>query len=214
MKSGPFRRVSRLGIRRFLLRDRIVMASAGADPPFKGGETWRNIRRGKSPLRILQFFNRPPFSRFARGGNGTDQRPGRYKGRCARMSNVVSQFTPRDAELLVIMSNGVGWSPRRFSGGDSRYRGIAVLAVAISLGAGLPSEASAQNAAGAAGPRPLARYFPSQDLVAYIEIDGLDGHRGAWQKTAAYRVLNETTTGEMYRAALSRIFAALLARAS
>ncbi len=28
-------------------------------PPSKGGESWRNIRGGKSPLRILQVINRP-----------------------------------------------------------------------------------------------------------------------------------------------------------
>ncbi len=126
------------------------------------------------------------------------------------MSNVVSQYTLRDAEVRFVMGDGVGWSPPRCPGGESRWRFIALLALAISLGVGYPRGANAQNAAGVVKLPPLARYFPSQDLVAYVEFDGLEGHREGWQKTAAYRLLNETTTGEMYRAALPRIFAALL----
>ena len=34
--------------------------------------------------------------------------------------------------------------------------------------------------------------------MAYAEFDGLDAHRDAWTKTAAYKLLNETTTGAMY----------------
>ena len=47
MKSGPFWWVLRLAIRRFLLRDRIVMATAGATPPgpplVKGGKVYALI---------------------------------------------------------------------------------------------------------------------------------------------------------------------------
>ena len=52
---------------------------------------------------------------------------------------------------------------------------------------------------------PLARYFPSQDLVVYVEFDGLERHREAWKKTALFRVLNETTTGAMYEAMVPRV---------
>ncbi len=48
-----------------------------------------------------------------------------------------------------------------------------------------------------AGPRPLAGYFPRQDLVVLVEFDGLDAHAVAWKETAAYRLLNETSTGAM-----------------
>ena len=58
----------------------------------------------------------------------------------------------------------------------------------------------------------LARYFPSQDLVVYVEFDGLDGHSEAWKKTAAYRLFTETTTGAMYEATLPGLFELLLAR--
>jgi prepilin-type processing-associated H-X9-DG protein len=46
-------------------------------------------------------------------------------------------------------------------------------------------------------PAPLAHYFPRQDLVVYAEFGGLDAHARIWQKSAAYRLLNETTTGAM-----------------
>ena len=62
--------------------------------------------------------------------------------------------------------------------------------------------------------RLLARYFPRQDLVVYLEFDGLDGHREAWKKTAAYRLLTETTTGAMYEAAVPRVLGLLLSKQS
>jgi hypothetical protein len=46
-------------------------------------------------------------------------------------------------------------------------------------------------------PASLARFFPSRDLVAYVEFDGLDAHADLWHKTAAYQLLNQTTTGAM-----------------
>ncbi len=49
------------------------------------------------------------------------------------------------------------------------------------------------------------RSFPSQDLVVYVEFDGLDRPREAWKKTALFRVLNETTTGAMYEAMVPRV---------
>ena len=64
------------------------------------------------------------------------------------------------------------------------------------------------------GPAPLARYFPRQDLVVYAEFDGLDAHRDAWTRTAAYRLLNETTTGAMYEQSISRILGLILAKQS
>ena len=54
-------------------------------------------------------------------------------------------------------------------------------------------------------PAPLSRFFPRQDLVVYAEFDGLDAHRDGWRKTAAYRMLNETTTGAMLEQTLTRL---------
>ena len=50
-----------------------------------------------------------------------------------------------------------------------------------------------------ARPAPLARYFPARDLGVYFEFDGLDAHGERWRKSAAYRVLNETSTGAMLK---------------
>jgi len=94
--------------------------------------------------------------------------------------------------------------------------GLLRVVVVVGLVGGIGSIAAApalgQKAAGAAGPVPLARYFPRQDLVVYAEFDGLDAHRDAWTKTAAYRLLNETTTGAMYEQSISRILDLILAR--
>ncbi len=50
-----------------------------------------------------------------------------------------------------------------------------------------------------------AKYVPSQDLIGYLEWDGLDAHADAWKKTAASRVLNETTTGAMFEQIISQL---------
>ena len=52
-------------VERLSVRGRRDRSSLG---PFKGGETWRNIRGGKSPLRFLRIFNRPPWP--SHGGEG------------------------------------------------------------------------------------------------------------------------------------------------
>ncbi len=44
---------------------------------------------------------------------------------------------------------------------------------------------------------PLARYVPRQDLLAYLEFDGLDAHADAWKKSAAYKLLNDTKLGAL-----------------
>ncbi len=82
---------------------------------------------------------------------------------------------------------------------DSSAFRIARAAALLSVGGALIS----LGASGAFGrdapakPRPLAGYFPRQDLVVFVEFDGLDAHAEAWKKTAAYRLLNETSTGAM-----------------
>ena len=44
---------------------------------------------------------------------------------------------------------------------------------------------------------PLARFVPKENLVVYFEFAGLDSHDAAWKNTASYKMLNETTLGEM-----------------
>jgi prepilin-type processing-associated H-X9-DG protein len=90
------------------------------------------------------------------------------------------------------------------------WRTVAILALAIGASNCFAPFASAQEAVLKGKFPSLARYFPAQDLVVYLEFDGLDTHQESWQKTAAFRLLNETTTGVMYRAALPRIFTLLL----
>ena len=70
--------------------------------------------------------------------------------------------------------------------------------------------AMAQPASKMGTPPPLARFFPRQDLVVYAEFDGLDAHRDAWKQTAAYRLLNETTTGAMLEQSFARLLDELI----
>ena len=77
----------------------------------------------------------------------------------------------------------------------ARSRGLLVWFGLANLA--LSSAAMAQDPPKPAAPAPLRAYFPRQDLVVYVEFDGLDAHRDAWTKSAAYRLLTETTTGAM-----------------
>jgi len=52
-------------------------------------------------------------------------------------------------------------------------------------------------AAADAAALPLARCVPRQDLIFYLEFDGLDAHAGAWKNSAAYKLLNDTTLGAL-----------------
>ena len=77
-----------------------------------------------------------------------------------------------------------------------RIRPARVGAAGFALTLLLATVASAQGPSG--GPAPLSRYIPRQDLQIYIEFDGLDAHAEAWQKTAAYKILNTTPAGSMF----------------
>jgi hypothetical protein len=79
------------------------------------------------------------------------------------------------------------------------WRALLLIAVSVGLARGEDSR-----------PAPLARYFPSKDLVAYVEFDGIDAHAGAWKKTAAARIFEETATGAMMEKVASQILEALL----
>lgn len=52
----------------------------------------------------------------------------------------------------------------------------------------------------------LARYAPGENLIALFEFDGLDAHRDAWGKTAAWRALHETTLGELIGDLTGQVF--------
>ncbi len=66
-----------------------------------------------------------------------------------------------------------------------------------------PAADSSQSAPTAA--TPLAKYFPRDGLIIYVEFSGLDAHADAWTKTAASKILTETPTGEMLEAVGSQL---------
>jgi hypothetical protein len=73
--------------------------------------------------------------------------------------------------------------------------------IGLSLALALTSAAAAQSPGGtkpAPGtPAALANYIPATDLVFYFEFQGVESRPDAWKKSAFYKVLNETTAGEM-----------------
>ena len=59
------------------------------------------------------------------------------------------------------------------------------------------STRNAETAGGTVSTPSLASYVPRQDLILYLEFQGLDAHAAAWHKTAAYRLLSETKLGTL-----------------
>ncbi len=53
------------------------------------------------------------------------------------------------------------------------------------------------------GAESLSRYIPSKDLLVYVEHAGLNRHVEGWHKTNAYKMLNDTTLGEMLESVVS-----------
>ncbi len=43
----------------------------------------------------------------------------------------------------------------------------------------------------------MAHFVPRDNLIFYLTFDGLDAHSEAWRKTTAYKMLNQTSLGEM-----------------
>jgi hypothetical protein len=76
-----------------------------------------------------------------------------------------------------------------------------ILALSLSLSLLSTPTAFAQEAKAKAqtppDTRPLARYVARDGLVLYMGCDGLDAHTDAWKKTAACRMLNDTSLGAM-----------------
>ncbi len=82
--------------------------------------------------------------------------------------------------------------------------GAACLATSLTL---IPSPSTpALGQESPASPTPLARYVPRDNLVVYVEYDGLDAHADAWHKTAAYKILNDTPTGAMLEDLFVQLF--------
>ena len=76
---------------------------------------------------------------------------------------------------------------------------IVVLGIILVLGSSTSWGQGARPAAKGAGSQTasLARYVPRQDLLFYLEFDGLDAHATAWRATAAYKLLNDTKLGAL-----------------
>jgi hypothetical protein len=70
------------------------------------------------------------------------------------------------------------------------------LALAIALAASSHGQAPAAKAK-APDYSPLGRYVPAEGLLLYEEFDGTEAHADAWKGTAAYKILNDTSTGAM-----------------
>ncbi len=81
----------------------------------------------------------------------------------------------------------------------TRAFGLALgLVLALSASCRIPAHAQAPSAeAGKVSKTSLARYVPGQDLMVYLEFDGLDTHADVWKKTAAYKLLNDTKLGAL-----------------
>ena len=59
------------------------------------------------------------------------------------------------------------------------------------------ADAASPDEAPPAASIPLGRYIARDRLFLHVEFAGLDAHDDAWRKTAAYRMLNETSLGVM-----------------
>jgi Protein of unknown function (DUF1559) len=74
---------------------------------------------------------------------------------------------------------------------------VAILAHTIPGGVARAAQEKAKSPSATVSAPSLARFAPGQDLILYLEYQGLDAHVGAWQKTAAYRLISETKFGPL-----------------
>ncbi|GAC1469135.1 MAG: hypothetical protein NVSMB9_12590 [Isosphaeraceae bacterium] len=83
---------------------------------------------------------------------------------------------------------------------------ILVAALLVSFEAhGQEAKGKARAASTPPDTRPLARYIPRENLVLYVESEGLDAHSEAWKKTAAFGMLTETNLGFMLEAITTQV---------
>ena len=71
-----------------------------------------------------------------------------------------------------------------------------------------PAKPAADAAPSSVGVPPLSRFVARDNLIFYAEFAGLETHAEPWKKTAAQRMINETSLGRM----LEEVFAQLLDR--
>lgn len=97
---------------------------------------------------------------------------------------------------------------RRILGGLSAIGlgiGLTLSVAGLAAGQAEPDTTPARATAPSAPPVPLAQFVSGENLVALVEFNGLDSQGDAWHNTAAYKVLNSTTTGQMLESLLSQI---------
>ncbi len=70
---------------------------------------------------------------------------------------------------------------------------------------GQPAAPAPAHAPVAADRTPMSRFVPLENLILYFECDGLEAHADAWKQTAAYKILNNTPTGEMFEEVLAQV---------
>jgi hypothetical protein len=88
---------------------------------------------------------------------------------------------------------------KRSSIGVGGRAGLALgfLLVLAVLGGDAHSQATRTRGSGDAAANTLAPYIPREDLVFYLEFDGLDARPAAWHGSAAYKLLNDTKLGSL-----------------
>jgi prepilin-type processing-associated H-X9-DG protein len=83
---------------------------------------------------------------------------------------------------------------------------LAVAVAALSIG----STASGQATSMKRDLPPLARYVPNENLIAFLEFDGLDAHGPAWTGSAVYKVLTQTKMGALLEDVVTQLVAKAL----
>jgi len=79
------------------------------------------------------------------------------------------------------------------------------IGVADTTRAQTPPASTPTEAKPTAEAKPLARFVPREPLAVYFEFVGTDAFDSAWRKTAAYKMLNETTLGVMLEDVTSQL---------
>ena len=95
--------------------------------------------------------------------------------------------------------------------GSSSWRriiGLVLPAVLVLTAGSSWAEGQAVQPAGVGDAKatPLSHYVPRQDLLSYLEFDGIDAHQAAWQASAARKLLTDTKLGGLLEDLLSQYF--------
>jgi hypothetical protein len=72
-----------------------------------------------------------------------------------------------------------------------------MLALAVATAPARGQQDDLKAAPAKLGNENLGRFVPRENLLAYVEFDGLDAHARAWRASAAYKLLNDTKLGAL-----------------